>query len=171
MSPTKKVIKFRRGRPPQYVVNELKRILVDIYCASPLEFISGGDIKYICFNDVCILYTGRDRLDALDVIYEGKWVGLYTKNTVAPSISVIRSIYDKHGVRAAIVVSEKALKAFLYGRDILSESVVEIIPPRGRLYSVIDPTDSEVVGFVKWSDEERVYKNIYDAGIFIRALS
>ncbi|MEM4481585.1 MAG: hypothetical protein QXK88_01050 [Desulfurococcaceae archaeon] len=170
MSPAKKVAKFKAGRAPENIVVELREILSSTYSANPSEFI-GESVRYTCINNICILYCGKARTNALKILYEGNWVGLYNKKVIAPSISVIKSIYSKYGVKAAIVVGEKALRAFLYGNDIFPESVHEVIPPRKWLYSVIDPDDGEVVGFVKWSRERRIYENIYDVGIFIRALN
>lgn len=68
------------------------------------------------------------------------------------------------------MVKEQGIKAFLYGNDILPESVIKVIPPLKGVYAVVDPLDEEVVGFVEWSSIKNVYANIYDAGVFLRKL-
>ncbi|MEM2524133.1 MAG: hypothetical protein QXS34_05135 [Desulfurococcaceae archaeon] len=170
MPSEKKVAKFKVGVVPGRVVERLRNALRELYGVNPEEYITSG-LRYTCLGrDLCIIYGTRYSPSKLFVLYEDSWIALYAKNTLTPSLCLIREIYEKHGMKAAIVVAEKGVRAFLYGNDILPQSVVEIMPPELGLYAVIDSSDMEVIGFAKWDGRRQVYENIYDAGIFLRAL-
>ncbi|MEM4718393.1 MAG: hypothetical protein QXE81_06550, partial [Desulfurococcaceae archaeon] len=130
-----------------------------------------GILKYLCINkEICNIYGSNRYETDIKYIYENLWIAIYKEKNIAPSTILIDSIYRDHGIKAALYVKEQGLKAFLYGNDILPESVVRIIPPHYGIYSVIDPEDDVIVGFVKWNSKRRVYENIYDIGIFLRIL-
>lgn len=168
------MIKLKTGRAPEKVVVKLKRTLEKLFGVDPGKYVK-SPVKYTCLReDFCVLYSGllteRDLDARLLVVYEGTWVGLYVKRLVVPSLSLTKSIYRERGVRAAIIVADPGIKAFLYGNDVLQQSVVEVLPPRLGLYAVVDQYDGEVVGFAKWNSKKRVYENVYDCGIFLRVL-
>lgn len=170
MPSEKKVVKFKVGGVPSGVVEKFKNALRELYGIDPEEHVT-GKLRYTCpSKDLCIIYGKQLPLCGLPVLYEDSWVALYAKKVLAPSLSLIRKIYGKHGVKAAILVSEKGVRAFLYGNDVLPQSVVKTIPPRLGLYAVIDSSDMEVIGFAKWDGKRQVYKNVYDVGIFLRTL-
>lgn len=171
MSSEKEIVKFKIGNVPSRRVERFKNTLRKLYGIDPEEHV-GDRLQYTCLNkDLCVVY-GKQHLPDVEslVLYEDSWIALYIKKILAPSLSLIKKIYEKHGVKAAIIVSEKGVRAFLYGNDVLPQSVAKTIPPKLGLYAVIDSSDMEVLGFVKWDGKRQVYENIYDAGIFLRML-
>lgn len=170
MPSKKKEIKLKVGKVPSRVVDKFKSMLRQLYDANPEEYIT-RNLGYTCLGEnICLIYNKQHFFPKLLVLYENSWIGLYVKKTLVPSLSLIKEIYKKHGIKAAIIVNEQGVKAFLYGNDILPQSVVKVIPPKLGLYAVVDVSDEEVVGFVRWSSRKRVYKNVYDLGIFLRLL-
>ncbi|MEM1695754.1 MAG: hypothetical protein QXJ18_03050 [Desulfurococcaceae archaeon] len=172
MSSKKKIIKLKLGRLPRKTADRIERLVSELYGVSTGDLIP-KDLRYTCFEDLCIVYVHDPRIPGIlsaTEIFGGRWIALYVKGTLAPSIPLIKEIYKRTGLRAAIVVSEEGVKAFLYGNDVLPESVIELVPPSKGLYAVVDYYDKDVVGFAKWNPKKRVYENIYDIGIFIRLL-
>lgn len=167
---SKKKVALRTGRPPASLVERLKDLLKLLYGVNPDDYVR-GTARYTCFSpELCVIYSGEHASLGAFLLYEGLWTGLLVKRILVPSINIASRIYREHGVRAAIVVAEKGIRAFLYGNDILPRSVLKVIPPNHGIYAVLDPTDNEVVGFVKWSAKRHIYENLYDAGIFLRVL-
>ncbi|MEM4541817.1 MAG: hypothetical protein QW159_01530 [Desulfurococcaceae archaeon] len=175
MSSKKKIIKLKLGRLPRKITYKIERLVYELYGVSTGDLIP-EDLRYTCFEDLCIVYAHNPRVPStlsvteITEIFGGRWIALYVKGTLAPSIPLVKEIYKRTGLRAAIVVSEEGVKAFLYGNDVLPESVIELVPPSKGLYAVIDYYDKDVVGFAKWNPKKRVYENIYDIGVFIRLL-
>lgn len=167
MSSREKKISFRKGLLSKSMIEKLKIIIRDHYEVDPSRYIESV-LKYLCINELCIIYSSSK--PDKSIIYEGSWIALYSKKTLAPSIPLVKAIYREHGIKAAIIVAEKGVKTFLYGKDILPESIIEIIPPKKTLYVVIDSTDNEILGYAKWNPSKRAYENIYDIGIFLRQL-
>ncbi|MGC8982339.1 MAG: hypothetical protein ACP5KA_01065 [Desulfurococcaceae archaeon] len=170
----KKAIRLRLGKAPRKLIEKLEELTRALYGVEFRDYVHASYFKYVCFDEICIIsaYDPRYTLDIANVtiLYSGMWVAIHVKNVLAPSIPLVKSIYDKTGVKAAIIVAEKGVKAFLYGNDILAESVVKVIPPHVGLYAVVDSTDGEIVGFAKWNGTKKVYENVYDLGVFLRAL-
>lgn len=154
-----------RGRKRLAFYALIKRL----FNVDPLDYLP-DKLYYTCFNDICLIYGKY--LDTIKPItlYEDSWVGLYIRDTLVPSIPLTTRIYERVGFRSALVVGEQGVKAFLYGNDILRESVIEIIPPNTGLYAVIDSMDNSVIGFARWNKRKDVYENIYDLGLFLREL-
>jgi len=172
--PSKKRIKLRSRRTPLKLLKKLKTIIKRLYNVNPEEYIP-AITRLTCIDEFCIIHseissTQELRISGLRVIFEGSWLGVYTHRLITPSTLLARKIFRDQGVRAAILVAEQGVKAFLYGNDILPESVIKIYPPSIGIYAVIDCVDNEVVGFTKWSSEKGVYVNLYDLGIFLRIL-
>lgn len=162
-------IKFKVLDTPLEYIEMLEKMLTDIYEADLYDYVS-EKLKMLCFNDVCIIYEPIGIEPAKITIYCGPWIAIMNRGKIAPSIPLINEIFRKKGVRGAIEVCERGIKAFLYGNDILIESIVTKYPPCDRLVAVIDHVDKEIVGFAEWDKENNVYRNIYDIGIFLRQI-
>jgi hypothetical protein len=174
MPSEKERLELRTGKAPQRVVEKFKSTIRELYDVDPEEYINQG-VRLTCINDFCAIHSeeisARElRLCGLRVIYEGLWLGVYTKKTVLPSTTLASRIIRERGLRSAIIVSDQGVKAFLYGNDILPESVIKKYPSKIGIYTVIDHSDNEVIGFSKWSSRKNVYVNLYDVGIFLRIL-
>lgn len=166
----KKTIRFKTGILPSTIRMKLENVLRVIYQIDPSTYLP-STLKYLCIDrELCVIYGSHQNRGRIRYIYENSWTALYVKKTIAPSTTLVEDIYRKHGVKAALYVREQGLKAFLYGNDILPESVVRIIPPYHGMYSVIDPEDNAIVGFARWNSGKKVYENIYDIGIFLRTM-
>jgi len=173
-SEEKKRIKLRSRRTPLRLLEKLKTTIKELYSVNP-EYYIPPSTRLTCIDEFCIIHsevssTQELRTSGLRVIFEGTWLGVYTRGLILPSILIARRIFRDQGVQAAILVAERGVKAFLYGNDILPESVIKIYPPSRGIYAVIDGVDNEIVGFTRWSSEKRVYVNLYDLGIFLRLL-
>lgn len=167
---SKKKVALRTGRLPAPLVKKLKDLLKLLYNVDPDDYVKGVT-RYTCFNpELCVIYSGEHPFSGAFTLYGGLWIALFVKRTLVPSINIASRIYKEHNVRAAIVVADKGIKAFLYGNDILPQSVLKVIPPNHGIYAVLDPVDNEVVGFVRWNTKKHIYENLYDAGIFLRVL-
>lgn len=168
----KESIKLRTGRLPRGIAEKLEKMIYELYGVDPSEFIP-KNTRYTCFNELCIICSHS--IEALNMLsamklFAGKWIALYRNKILAPSIPLVNEIYSRAGLKAAVLITDKGIKAFLYGKDVLPESIIKVIPPSKGLYAVIDQYDNEVIGFVRWNPIRQVYENIYDAGIFIRLL-
>ncbi|RLG85170.1 MAG: hypothetical protein DRO39_06275, partial [Thermoprotei archaeon] len=92
-------------------------------------------------------------------------------------------------VVAAVEVGVQGVRAFLYGNDILLQSVERLYPPikRGGYVAVIDPADGRVIGVARALYDYRsieslveglkrgsadpnapVFENVFDLGCFVR---
>lgn len=144
--------------------------LLSIFTDYPPRYFA-ENLHELCVGQVCVIYEpALDRLGDATILFSGKWVALQIKGELAPSVPLVEKIYSHEGYRAAIVVAEKGVKAFLYGNDVLPASVLEKHPPVENIVSVIDSSDYRIIGFAKYDKHRDVYKNIYDLGIFLRIL-
>ncbi len=170
MSPEKKTLKLKTGALRKPTREKISSLLRRLYNVDSSKYVP-STLRYVCLNeDPCIIYGSKLDIGDLTVLYEDSWIALYTKKRFVPSISIVQSIYSDHGIKSAIIVKEQGVKAFLYGNDILPDSVIDTIPPIGELITVIDSTDGEIVGFVTWNPRRRIYENIFDIGLFLRKL-
>lgn len=170
--PIKKTVELKTGRLSENAVRRLRNLVERLYGVATRELIP-ENLYYTCFDNLCIIYTTtRDSLEGINFtrLFAGKWIGVYHKKILAPSISLVKEIYGKVGVKAALVVNDKGVKAFLYGNDVLPESVVQVVPPKRGLFAVIDQSDGEVIGFARWNPRKEVYENVYDLGLYLRLL-
>lgn len=170
--PSKKdEIVLKKGKVPSKILDKLRKTVEELYGVDPSKYIPLL-ANYVCFNEFCILYSGIKHLEKISAtrLFEGSWIGVYYKKLVVPSVTLVKHIYAEVGTKAAVVVAEQGVKAFLYGNDVLLESVLRVIPPRKGLYAVIDSLDGEVIGFAKWDPARKVYMNVYDLGMFLRIL-
>lgn len=152
------------------VREKIAKRLKELYDVDPSNYVPPA-LRYTCYlKDLCVIYGSKLNAADLTVLYEDSWIALYIKKQFIPSISIVRSIYSNHGVKSAIIVGEQGIKAFLYGNDVLPDSVISIIPPAKDLYAVIDSSDDEIVGFASWDPIKKIYANIFDIGMFLRVL-
>jgi hypothetical protein len=174
MPTSKERVRLKTGKTPQRLMERLKRTVISLYGVNPEKYIP-VDTRLTCINGLCIIhseetYTSKLRVTGVRVLYEGSWLGVYTKKHVLPSTTLAARIIREYGLSSAIIVNEKAVKAFLYGNDILPESVIEIYPSSTGVYAVLDQLDHEVIGFSRWSSRRNIYVNLYDIGFFLRNL-
>jgi len=143
-----------------------------------LEKILGVDpSKYLpkqlyvtCFDEYCIIHEKAGREDKATLLYSGRWIGLIVHGKTCLSTYLYEEIYRERGYQAAIIVGDTGVKNFLYGRDVLEESIVEKYPPLNSQVAVIDQSDYRVIGVAE-PIKEGVYRNIYDIGIFLRVIA
>ncbi len=125
-----------------------------------------------CFDESCMIYSRIDNgLGGVRILYSDGWIGVYRKDVLAPSPQLYEEIYRVKGIRAAAIVKQEGVKAFLYGNDVLSISIIEEVPPLDVPVAIIDGSDGRVVGIgVRRIDGRgRVYyMNVFDLGVFIR---
>lgn len=174
MPAVKKRVEFKTGKTPRRLVEGLKHTVSALYGVNPDKYIP-ENTRLTCIDRLCIIHSeeacaSQLRLAGIRVLYEGGWLGVYTRNHVLPSTVLANSITRERGPSSAIIVSEQAVKSFLYGNDILPKSVIKIYPSTIGVYAVIDQLDQEVIGFAKWSKRKNVYVNLYDIGFFLRTL-
>jgi len=174
MSTVKKKIKLKTSKTPLNLLNELKSCIRDLYSVDPEKYIPKYT-RLTCISELCIIHSEEEcaqrlRLSSIRVIYEGYWLGVYVKGVVLPSTVLATKIIQERGLSAAIIITDHGVKAFLYGRDILPESVIKTYPSSRNIYAVIDHSDHEIIGFSKWDDSRKVYVNLYDLGLFLRIL-
>ncbi|MCY0868247.1 MAG: hypothetical protein OWQ48_03335 [Desulfurococcus sp.] len=164
-------IKIRRGVAGRQLVARLYRILEEVFNARLERYISGR-LEYTCINNTCIVYeasTGFTERN-LVVLYMSSWIAIVVRGEVVPSITLADRIFREKGYRATIIVGDKGVKAFLYGNDILPESIVEKHEPVDSIVAVVDSSDYEILGFAKYNPRRRIYENIYDLGVYLRIL-
>lgn len=143
---------------------------IGFFTGNPLKYVS-ENLHELCVSKVCVIYDPAvDRLGDATILFSGRWIAVKINGEIAPSVSLVEEIYSNEGFRAALIVGEKAVKAFLYGNDVLPTSVLEKYPPDENIVSVIDPSDYRIIGFAKYDKHRNVYRNIYDLGIFLRIL-
>ncbi len=143
-----------------------------------------GRLYTTWIDDIGVIHC-IDKESVLDIkatiVYQGKWVGLIISGKPYLSPIVYQEVFRDKGYRAAVIVSEKAVKNFLYGRDILASSILESYPPLYNPVAIIDPVDHRVIGvgepvvdkelFKKYIVEKLlkpIYRNVYDLGLFLR---
>jgi len=159
------------------------------------EFFNKRKLIYIQ-NKFGELYSvDNDFLDSIGLLLMNKGIrilslglliGFIRENIFIPSPLFLEEIYFlTKGIRGAVVAREKGVKAFLYGNDLLYESVDKIYEPfrRGYIVGVIDKHDKRVIGvglaaadleeIKKWSNDPEyrikpVVYNKFDLGFFLR---
>ncbi len=123
-----------------------------------------------CFDIDCLLWSTSRELVESRVIYEGSWIGIFYRRRLLPSVSLAEKIFEKHGFKAAIVVSSKASELFLYGRDVFESSVLARYEPAGGIVAVLEPVEESVIGFAYYDASCRCFRNLYDLSIFLKLL-
>lgn len=168
-------IKFKMGRIGKTLYTRLYNLFKNTFDVNPGEYIgivNRDELRYLCINDLCIIHSiiaGAGEFGT-NTIYQGQWVATIVKGEITPSIPLVKKIYSSKGFRAAVLVGEKGVKAFLYGNDVLLESIIEKYEPVDGLVSIVDSSDNEIIGFAKWNPRKKVFENIYDLGIYLRIL-
>jgi len=164
-------IRVKTGRVRGNLHRRLGKILRDIYGVNENEYLA-EPLGFTCIGDICIVYSMPSNLgvNGLTRLYMGRWVATVVNGALTPSIPLVESIYASRGLRAAIIVTEQGVKAFLYGNDILLESIREKYEPVNQLVTVVDSSDREIIGFAEWDQRRRVYRNIFDLGLYLRLL-
>ncbi len=158
-------IGFRRGVVPRNIVKQLHVFIEKVLEADPSKYI-GSNLYYTCFNKYCIVHSGSYKYERVTQIYSGEWIGFLFNNKIYLSPWIYMGIYRDRGIRAAVKISEKGVKNFLYGRDVLEESIIEKYPPLNNPLAVIDEADDRVIGVAE--PRRGFYRNIYDLGLFLR---
>ena len=117
----------------------------------------------------------------------GLHVGWFFRDTgFIPSPALLEHLYSCLGViKGAIEVSDLGIKAFLYGNDILLQSVIKVYRPikEGMYVAVIDNIDKHVIGvgkarydhqelnrLMKFKETKRtleVISNVFDLGKYL----
>lgn len=163
-----KKINLKTGLLPQKLRMMLDEYLYEALDAEPREYLP-GKLYYTCFDKLCIIHGGAGKYWSATRLYSGEWIGIIIHGKPYPSPIIYEKIYGSRGVRAAIVVKDKGAKAFLYGNDVLYESISRIIPPIEYPVAVIDEADDKVIGVARRAAGAKPYfQNIYDLGIFLR---
>ncbi len=174
------------------LVNELIKSLIREYLGNDVaEFTAGLGRFMLCRGEFSEAYLIPKELEGLvtKLLRSGRVpysVGMYLgrvrsrKPRFVPSVNLLHITYCELGVRSALVVSLKGLKPFLYGNDVLKESVINCFEPVRRGYVVgIVGEDGYVYGvglpvinscselnLLKGSDV--VALNVFDVGWFLR---
>ncbi len=104
-----------------------------------------------------------------------------SKPFIIPSVDFLTLLYElKHEYFKAIKILDEGLKPFLYGKDILRESVVECFPPLsngdvigvvgidGYVYGVAQSKVSNCDEILKLNPKDVVATNVFDVGWFLR---
>lgn len=163
-----KKIKLRMGLLSDIYVYKLHNYLRNVLEVDPHKYLPSR-LYYTCFNNICYIHEESGKLNKASLIYSGFWFGLLINDEVYLSPQLYEKIYSENGFKASIIVSDNGVKNFLYGRDILEESIVEKYPPLNNPVSVIDYVDYRVIGVAE-PFEKGIYRNIYDLGWFLRIL-
>lgn len=153
--------------------NRIRSILFfyvrDTLGVDPIKYL-GTELYYVCLNSNCFISSGAGKYYSLTMLYKGTWLGVIIDNKPYLAPGVYEEIYrDIGSYRAAIIVGEQGVKNFLYGNDILEQSIIKEYPPTDQPVAVIDSYDGKVIGVAKRvMGRRRLYRNIYDLGIFLR---
>lgn len=161
-------MRFRAGRLPKAAADRLRAYVREKLGADPSALLC-EEPRLACFEGVCAVYCGGAGGLPLPAIYSGAWVGVLVGGMVAPSPEVYERAFRAAGPRAAAVAADQGVRAFLYGNDLLLESVLELYEPLDDLVAVVDALDWRVVGVARWDRARRVFKNVYDLGMFLRS--
>jgi len=161
-------LKYRSKPLPRKYLRKLELYIHGILRVDPRKYLL-GEPRLTCIGETCIIHEGRNEYPAT-TIYSGRWIGLVINDKPYLSPVIYEEIYRDNGFRAAVIAKEKGVKAFLYGNDLLPISVEKIYEPRREAVAVIDKTDYRVIGVARWDPRMRVFKNIYDLGLFLRNL-
>lgn len=160
-------VKFERGIVDRRIMGVLKRFIRRKLGYDP-DRLFKGSLAYTCFNNKCFIYQNGPGFNGASLLYSGLWIGVLLDNKPYLSPVIYERIYSEKGFRAAIVVGEKGVKAFLYGNDVLEQSIIRKYPPLDGPLAVIDASDHSVIGVVEPAKQRGVYRNIYDLGMFLR---
>ncbi|RLG81568.1 MAG: hypothetical protein DRO13_00780 [Thermoprotei archaeon] len=164
-------IRVRAGVLAKNYIALISSYLREKLCVNPSRYIK-YPLHYTCFNDICIVHEETGKYYSVTLLYSGQWIGVMRGSGVYLSPLLYERVYSDNGYRAAIVVAERGVKNFLYGKDILAESIVEKYPPLDNPVAVLDEYDYRVIGVAEPSRRMgNVFKNVYDLGIFLRELS
>ena len=161
-------LKFRSRLLPQKHIRKLEIYIHDVLRADPEKYLPRKP-RLTCLGEICIVHEGFKEYPAT-TIYSGRWIGIVINDEPYLSPIIYEEIYRDNGFRAAVIAREKGVKAFLYGNDLLPISVEKLYGPRRGAVAVIDKTDYRVIGVARWDPKKRIYKNIYDLGVFLRNL-
>ncbi len=163
---------YRIGKLPYKIRSILNYYIREILQVNPTKYI--GHEQYLaCFDKYCFIHQGSGKFDGATLLFSGKWIGIVIGNKPYLSPLIYEEIYnDLREFRAAIIVKEKGVKNFLYGNDILPASIIKEYEPTNTIVAVVDEKDYSVIGVAKpIGINKKVYKNIYDIGLFLRAWS
>ncbi len=174
-----KTMKYRKPRVESRIIYESRRLprrhlsILRNYIrkslrTDPSNYIDNSLIV-TCLGKTCIIHEGRNIYPAT-TLYSGRWIGLIIDDYPYLSPVLYEKIYMEHGFRAAVIARDKGVKAFLYGNDLLPISIEKVYGPTKYPLAVIDSSDHRVIGVVRWDPHDRIYRNIYDLGLFLRAL-
>jgi 60S ribosome subunit biogenesis protein NIP7 len=159
-------LKYSFGRLSGVSKSILFYYLGEVLGVEPRKYLC-GDLYYICFNNNCFIMCGAGKYDSATLLYKGPWIGVLKGKRPYLSPQIYEKIYnDIGGFRAAIIVGDQGVKSFLYGNDILKESIIKEYPPLDQPVAVIDHSDYRVIGVAYKSGN--IYRNIYDLGFFLR---
>ncbi|WP_440059374.1 hypothetical protein ACSU1N_06200 [Thermogladius sp. 4427co] len=164
----RETIKFKQIRVSKETIGSLawyawKALGVDLG-----EYVDLSRVYQTCFDDTCLIYALSSR--APNTIFDGAWIGVSLGGKAVLSTLLYTEVFNRVGYRAAVIASEKGVRAFLYGNDLLYESIIEIYEPIDSFIAVVDSSDKTVIGVAELDRERRVFRNIYDLGIFLRIL-
>ena len=159
-------IKFYNGPAPRGHVAKLLRYFSEALGVEASEFFNPQRLEETCFGAVCVLYEAR--ATAPRTLLSGDALAVVVKRHVVPTPALYEKVFKRFGLVAAVKASEQGVKAFLYGNDLLLESVLEIYPPVDSYVAVVDGLDGLVVGVARWDTGSRVFRNIFDVGLYLR---
>lgn len=164
----KNKIKLRIGLLSRKHIIKIQSYLNNVLGVDPHKYLP-IKLYYTCFNNICFVHEESGGIDKASLIYSGLWIGLIINDEPYLSPQLFEKIYSEIGYRASVIVNDKGVKNFLYGKDIFEESISEKYLPLNNPVSVIDYCDYRVIGVAK-PLRKGIYKNIYDLGWFIRIL-
>lgn len=165
-----KRVEFSFGRLSSRRYRFLAWYIEKILGADPSKYLP-KQLYITCFSNYCIVHEEAGREDLVTLLYSGRWIGLIIRNKICLSTYMYEEIYRDLGeYRAAIIVGEKGVKNFMYGRDIFEESINEKYPPLNNQVAVLDEKDKHVIGVAE-PLKHGIYQNIYDIGIFLRIIA
>ena len=163
-----KRVRFRFTRLGSRLYRQLVEYLDKVLKVNPRSYLP-DKLYMTCFDKYCIVHEEAGRDEHVTLLYSGEWYGLVVNGKAYLSTYVYERVYAEHGYKAAIVVGEKGVKNFLYGRDVLEESIVERFEPLNNPVAVLDFSDYRVIGVVEPS-RRGVYKHVYDLSLFLHIL-
>ena len=181
-------------RASKLIVKEVTKYLRRLFSNDYLRCInlSEGYLLINEFNE--LFYVSDERLInvlndvwVLKPLAAGFHIGWFFRGAeFIPSPALLEHLYSCLGViRGAVEVSDLGVKAFLYGNDILLQSVIKIYKPieKGMYVSIVDHLDKHVIGIgrskygyrelrklMKFKELEKtleVVSNVFDLGRYL----